>query len=151
MNPNKNKALIERYPFLLPRDWKTDQIPEAYDYSYTMLDDMPDGWRKAFGEELCEAIREELIKAGLLDQYRVIQIKEKYGELVWYDSHGNDTIRRSILRQYTQRSRHVCLECGQPATKRSVGWWIAPWCDTCAKGLPHERFVPISELQLPTK
>lgn len=75
-------------------------MSEDYDYSYTMLDDMPDGWRKAFGEELCEAIREELIKVGLLDQYRIIQIKEKYGELVWYGAHGNETIRKDILRQY---------------------------------------------------
>jgi len=28
-----------------------------------------------------------------------------------------------------------------------IGWWIAPWCDTCAKDLPHERFVAIGEPQ----
>lgn len=45
----ENKALISEFPFLLPRNRWTGNIPDDYDYSYTELDDLPDGWRIAFG------------------------------------------------------------------------------------------------------
>ena len=35
----------------MPRNRWTGEVPEDYDYSYTELDSMPDGWRKAFGEQ----------------------------------------------------------------------------------------------------
>ena len=59
-NKESNQKLIERFPFLMPRNRWTGKVPEDYDYSYTELDSMPDGWRKAFGEQMCEDIREEL-------------------------------------------------------------------------------------------
>ena len=84
-NKESNQKLIERFPFLMPRNRWTGAVPEDYDYSYTELDSMPNGWRKAFGKQMCEDIREELIRAEYLDQYRITQIKEKYGTLCWYD------------------------------------------------------------------
>ncbi len=48
-NKESNQKLIERFPFLIPRNRWTGKVPEDYDYSYTELDSMPDGWRKAFG------------------------------------------------------------------------------------------------------
>ena len=78
-NKESNQKLIERFPFLIPRNRWTGKVPEDYDYSYTELDSMPDGWRKAFGEQMCEDIREELAHAEYLDQYRISQIKVKYG------------------------------------------------------------------------
>ena len=50
-NKESNQKLIERFPFLIPRNRWTGKIPEDYDYSYTELDSMPDGWRKAFGSK----------------------------------------------------------------------------------------------------
>ena len=85
MTKEYNKQLVEKYPFLLPRNRWTGKVSKDYDYSYTELDDMPDGWRKAFGEQMCEEIKQELEEKGLLDQYRISQIKEKYGVLCWYD------------------------------------------------------------------
>lgn len=70
-NKESNQKLIERFPFLIPRNRWTGKIPEDYDYSYTELDSMPDGWRKTFGEQMCEDIREELVRAEYLDQYRI--------------------------------------------------------------------------------
>lgn len=46
-----NKALIEKYPFLVPdygRTYEGTMDPE-YDFEDTVLDWIPDGWRKAFG------------------------------------------------------------------------------------------------------
>lgn len=33
VNKKKNKKLIERYPFLMPHDRLTDEVPEDFDYS----------------------------------------------------------------------------------------------------------------------
>lgn len=81
-----NKALIGEYPFLLPRNRFTDEVPKNYDYSYTELDDLPKGWRINFGEDICKEIKDELVKYEALDSYRITQIKEKFGSLRWYDA-----------------------------------------------------------------
>lgn len=74
----ENKELIKKYPWLLPTDWQGD-TPIGYDYSYTWLDDLPTGWRIAFGDLICEEIQKELEKYNYVDKYGIIQIKEKYG------------------------------------------------------------------------
>lgn len=81
-----NKALLERYPFMEPRNVWTGESIEDYTYSWTLADDIPDGWRVAFGDQMLEELREELIKFNYLNDYRPLQIKEKYGTLRWYDS-----------------------------------------------------------------
>ena len=77
-NIEYNKELCKRYPFLQITDCWTGQPYEDEDYSSTWLDDMPDGWRKAFGKEMLEEIREELIRCDYLNEYRIMQIKEKF-------------------------------------------------------------------------
>lgn len=139
-----NKKLCERFPFLIPTNaWSEkkitdgagfwpgspDSIPE-YDYERTKLDCMPDGWRKAFGEQMCEEIREALIKDDLLYKYLVIDIKEKYGALRWYDRYGNDEAHE-IIKKYFIMSEHTCIDCGETATKRTTDW-ISPYCNKCA-------------------
>lgn len=142
-NQAKNRALIERFPFLMPRNRWTDKIPEDFDYSYTELDAMPDGWQKAFGEQLCEEIRAELVRADYLDKYRITQIKEKYGSLRWYDLGCTKRMLREIIPKYERLSARTCIQCGKPATKISTGW-ISPYCDTCADKIGrYERFIPV--------
>ena len=68
-----NKELIERYPFLQPYNLWDDEPISNSDYSFTMLDEMPSGWRESFGEQLCEELRTVLIKEGLLEKYRVVR------------------------------------------------------------------------------
>lgn len=133
-NIQKNKELVKRYPFLLPRNRWTGEVAEDYDYHYTELDGMPDGWRIAFGEQMCEEIREELLRVNYLNDYRISDIKEKFGSLCWYDFGATEKIHREIIPKYTSLSARTCLKCGKPATKISLGW-ISPWCDECADGL----------------
>lgn len=125
-----NKQLIEKYPFLLPRNRWTGKVPADYDYSYTELDAMPDGWRKAFGEQMCQEIEEELEKYNLQNEYRISQIKEKYGSLCWYDFGCTGKILREIIPTYEKLSKRICIKCGKPATKMTLGW-ISPYCDDC--------------------
>lgn len=81
-----NRDLTSKYPWLIPINrWTGKEIPD-YDYSYTELDDMPEGWRIAFGDQMCEEIHKELLKYNYVDKYKIVQIKEKYGTLRWYDN-----------------------------------------------------------------
>lgn len=130
MEKEYNKQLCEKYPFLLPRNRWTGKVPADYDYSYTEFDDMPDGWRKAFGEKMCEEIKQELEEKGILHQYRISQIKEKYGELCWYDFGCTTKILREIIPKYEKLSTRTCIKCGKPATRITLGW-ISPYCDDC--------------------
>lgn len=125
----QNRDLCSRYPFLLIREG---------DYRFTGLDDLPDGWRIAFGEQLCKELKAELEHSGCLDQYHILQIKEKYGSLRWYD-HGNTAAGHEIVRKYEEISERTCICCGKPATRITTGW-ISPYCDACC---PAEPFVPI--------
>jgi endogenous inhibitor of DNA gyrase (YacG/DUF329 family) len=150
-----NRALCKRYPFLIPTNAWTgkritegagffpddpDEVPE-WDYEHTELDAMPSGWRKAFGEQLCEELKEELIKANGLESYQIIQIKEKFGMLCWYDN-GNTQHGREILDKYEEMSARKCIECGAPATWITTGW-VCPYCDDCC---PNTRgSIPIDE------
>ena len=132
----KNKKLCKRYPFLIVRDWRDEPIG----YEFTYLDDMPTGWRKAFGIKMCEEIRQVLVKANYLNKYRIAQVKEKFGQLRWYDNGVPSSIYeelQDIIYKYEEISERTCICCGRPATKISLGW-ISPFCDECAEKL-NER------------
>jgi len=157
----ENKALCECYPFLIPWNrwsgkriteaqdggyWpgKPDDVPE-YDYEYTEADEMPDGWWIAFGEQMCEEIRDALIEDGDLDRYRVVQIKEKYGALCWYDNGVKINSRvHDIIRKYENISAYTCIVCGKPATKITLGW-ISPFCDDCCLNCGNGKSMAIEE------
>ena len=101
-----NKELLKKYPWLTPtNDWSGKKITDCtgddgeegfwpgnpdkhpdYDYEYTWLDDMSEGWRIAFGDQMVEEIHQELLKYNYIDKYQIVQIKEKFGGLRWYDN-----------------------------------------------------------------
>ena len=129
----ENKKLCERYPFLIPLDGWTGEHIKDYDYEWTYLDDIPEGWKKAFGVQMCEELRNILLEADYLDKYRVVQVKEKYGGLRWYDNGVPKSIynkHRQWEHKYEQLSEKTCIRCGKPGTMMTNGW-ISPWCDEC--------------------
>ena len=130
-NSFKASVLCLRFPFLYPRNRFTDKpchlIPQ-----WTELDAMPSGWRKSFGIDMCKEIKRELKKhKGLLKNYRITQIKEKFGGLRWYDNGAPEKIWREIIPKYEAKSYKTCIECGKPAEYISVGW-VSPYCGNCA-------------------
>lgn len=141
----QNRKLVEAFPFLLPRNRWTDEVVEDYDYTWTELDAMPTGWRNAFGEQICAEIAAILKKANYLDKYRIVQIKEKYGSLRWYDAGVPIEISEeldTLIRFYEILSERTCIVCGAPAT-RITTWLISPYCDNCVS--KDENSVPIKE------
>lgn len=126
-----NRALIGKHPYLMPRNRMTGETDPDYDFSWTEMDLMPDGWRIAFGDELLEKLTAMLREHGALKQYRIADIKEKYGSLRWYDF-GAPAEVTGMLTEYSKASARICGKCGKPAQWISKGW-IAPYCDTCAR------------------
>lgn len=129
-----NKALCDCYPFLIPRHVWTDKIFWLHKpYDYTLAEDFPKGWWKAFGIQLCEELREECIKHDYLHQLRLTQIKEKFGALRVYtngSSRESDIYR--IIDDYSILSENICLICGRPDTYM-LDWhgWFSPYCEDC--------------------
>lgn len=152
MNSNNtidyNKQLCLMFPWLIPHNRWTGEEIEDFDYSWTELDAMPDGWRKAFGEQMCHEIQEVLEETKDKEfEYRILQIKEKWGYLHWYDNGAPKDISdklNTVIKKYEKLSEKTCIKCGAPATKISTGW-ISPWCNKCAENNKREVYTPIEE------
>ena len=138
-----NKQLIEQYPFLMPYNRWTGEPIEDYNYEYIWLDDMPDGWRNAFGLQMCEELKQALLEKGgekLLSKFRILQIKEKFGSLRFYTNWTTPEIDK-IIDKYENISYSTCIRCGAPAKWITKGW-ISPFCDKCK---PDENCVEIEK------
>jgi hypothetical protein len=135
----QNKKLTERYPFLLPRNIFTDAPDDDYDYTYIRgVDELPKGWEKLF-LQMCEDIRNQLIKENKLHSFRFSDIKEKYNRMECYP-HGCSEKIHHILDKYAYMSQFVCAECGKPAQWETHGY-VLSFCDRCYKELNIQSTV----------
>ena len=145
-NIEENKKLVEKFPWLWPSDWNWNPIPaEEYDYSWTVLDEFPIGWKIAFGEQMCEEIQTVLEKYGCVKDFHIDQLKEKFGGMRLYFSGLKEPCYeevQGIIDKYEDISFVTCCECGKPATKISRGW-ICPYCDDCAGKMDRVTFTEI--------
>ena len=153
----QNKALVQKYPWLNPTrsinhgsmfiGADLEEFNKQYDYSYTQLDDMPDGWNYSFGEQMCEEILQALIKNNINpNDYHVIQVKEKYGTLRWYDSGGCKDID-DIIDKYEEISEKICQSCGKKKAKYMTNGWIGFFCEDCVEGLEGKNYRKIENYE----
>lgn len=128
----KNWILCGKYPFLIPRyDW-SGEIVKDYDYTSTYLDDIPVGWKIAFGEMMCEEIKQELIRCDYLDEFRIVQAKEKFGGLRIYTNGEPVGCKvQQIIDKYSALSENICVICGKPDVPITKNGWISPYCKKC--------------------
>ncbi len=70
-----NIELIKKYPWLQIRNVCTNM---KLDTEFTWLDDLPEGWRKAFGLQIIEELDQILKKVNYQTEYQIVQIKEKW-------------------------------------------------------------------------
>lgn len=128
----RNKRLCKQYPWLVPRNRWTGEISWIKQpYDHTELDDMADGWRKAFGDIWCEEMHKALVECNFVDGFRIEQMKEKFGELRCYVNNYAPPIDH-IINAFKVISRHVCVKCGQldvPVINH-YGWYF-PLCKKC--------------------
>lgn len=127
-----NKAMKRLYPWLIMRNVWNDEVIDSDDDTIE-LDLMPKGWRYAFGDEMCEEIDKVLKKANYQNDYRILEIKEKYGSLRWYTNSIPEKIFKEhdkIIQKYEKLSEHTCIICGENGKMTNHGW-LMPLCKDC--------------------
>lgn len=117
-----NEEMIAKYPFLRVMNLYTGKPIKGDNWD----SELPIGWRNSFIESMCAEIA-----AVAPANYTVLQIKEKFGCLRWYDVNGNDETD-AIIQKYEDISEHTCIKCGKPATMMQVNGWYIPLCKECA-------------------
>lgn len=105
--------------------------------SYTELDAMPKGWKKSFGIQMCKELKKELTKSNFLYDFRIMQLKEKWGGMELYCNYYSSEIS-DIIKKYNHISYYTCCICGEPAHYLSKGW-ICPYCRIHAPEGSFER------------
>ena len=94
------------------------------------LCEVPRGWIHILINPMCEEIQAALTSHGHLDQYHVWQIKEKYGELRWYDDNSDFDYIQDIVSKYIELSKITCALCGRQ-TSPAKHMWDVPLCERC--------------------
>lgn len=119
------QTLKSKYPWLV--SWEDEK-----DFGL-WTDYMPRGWQIAFADQLIEDLALALEKDGIRpEEYVIIDVKEKFGGLRWYDNGGANV--EQVLDFYEVKSQLTCCECGEPAEWYSLGW-ICPYCTKCESKL----------------
>lgn len=128
-----NQLLCEKHPWLLPYNAYSGKLPKDYNYEYTWLDELEEGWRVAFGDQLIEDIQAalDMLPLEIRNNFRILQIKEKYAMLRIYTSPTPVAIHE-VIGKYEELSKWICGRCGKRATRISTGWYY-PFCDDCLK------------------
>ena len=106
------------------------ELENKYDFlkKYNYLECLPTGWVLCFGKLFCEDLAVAIDVDGIKN-YQVLQAKEKFGELRWYDN-GGETVQK-VIDDYAHLSRHVCIVCGQMYVPIIDDGWVSPSCQDC--------------------
>ena len=119
----EENEIVEKYPFLKITNGQS---------KFPMIDlELPDGWIKLF-YQMCDDLKEQLIKENLLDSFRIIQAKEKYNYLRVYTNTDCSNEVLVILRKYENMSHFICSQCGKPADVETQGYFLS-FCEACYK------------------
>lgn len=117
MGRNRNRELIAEYPWL-----------DIGNEPLTLLHMLPIGWSGLI-LDMCKEIKEELVKHDLVSKYEVIEAKEKWYGLSWYDGLSDFSPMPSaitdIVCKYEMLSREICMMCGRLKPKDQL------LCDVC--------------------
>ena len=133
-----NKKLIDEYPWLCPERTDDGKVADYYDYSYTELDFLPQGWRD-MALDYCKDLKTLLDDHGLTDVYALSEVKEKWGALCWYDYLLDFRCEMpwditALNYDYFDRSKRTCPICGAEKCVEQQ------FCDGCIKDREDERF-----------
>lgn len=142
-----NKKLCKEYPFLIPRNCWTDKVDKDWNYEYTELDSVPNGWRK-LALKLFRDIRHLLVESNYLYKFRIMEIKEKYGQLRIYTNGIPVSVSNKVydlINKAERDSEYICICCGRAAKMCSFMGWYSPYCKGCMKYVHEHYFDRISK------
>lgn len=103
--------------------------PQPLDSSKTNMDYgfmVEDGWIPLIHETMVKI--SDIVKRDNLTDFRIISVKQKFGELGIYTIGANDEIRALIIEAH-QKSKNICEKCGKPADIVDGGRWVQTLCD----------------------
>ena len=126
--------LIEQFPWLNPReDWSNDYIEfEDEEDIWTELDNLPEGWKEGFLEEMLYEIDEVLNEYDCVETYRVVRAENRMGLFKWdhtgYDLEAKEQLD-AIVKTYKQAALETCIECGMRGKAYQVDGEIVVACD----------------------
>ncbi|MGV8920800.1 MAG: hypothetical protein ACOH2R_23970 [Pseudomonas sp.] len=122
MSPDLEKQLIERYPNIFSID-KDGESRLALRHGI----ECDDGWYQLI-DTLCGCIQQH-IDTYNLEQFKVTQVKEKFAELRFYYSYGDERIL-GMVELATALSARICPVCGNPGKKIKTNEnWLITRCD----------------------
>lgn len=79
----------------------------------------------------------KIVKDQKIDNFKIVQIKEKFGGLRVYCNFYTDDIDEVIDRMEEEIST-ICQLCGSPEGKLREDGWMVVKCDTCAAKSPYD-------------
>ena len=109
---------------------------ESEDTLRALLERIPDGWGRWIQ---CGAgwypilVRLEERLGGIDPDYRVLQIKEKFGTLRFYLAGRHDELGKAAVTEAEAESARTCELCGGPGYLRTRNSWLRTVCDDCAQ------------------
>jgi hypothetical protein len=125
--------LIDEFKWLSPReDWSDEHIEFSEGEHWTELDNLPDGWKEGFLEEMLYEIDEVLNNYECYDEYRVLEADVRAGQLKWV--HAGFPLEAkeeldAIVKTYKKASLETCMECGMRGKAYLVNGDIIVRCD----------------------
>jgi len=126
--------LIEQFPWLNPReDWSNDYLQfDDEEDTWTELDDLPEGWKEGFLEDMLTEIDEVLNEYDCVETYRVIAAANRGGIFKWehagFVPEAREDLNR-IIKLYKKVANETCMECGMRAKSYQVDGDIIVACD----------------------
>lgn len=130
-----NKSLCYIMPFLVPI-MSDGNPPNGYNYEFTWLDEVPEGWRELFLEK-CVKLSDILDYDYSENEFRILEIKEKYGELRIYYT-GAECVSKEIdelFEEVRMISKYTCVVCGDQYETSFSKKFGVPMCASCQENL----------------
>ena len=147
MNEANTKYLLDKFKFFGYEEWKDDKKALHYTLMPFGLEVL-DGWFELI-KQLCLHIENVFHNARENAKYqdpptpyignehfRVIQVKEKYGSLRFYDTGAPGREGERIdgaISLATQMSHHICEVCGNKGQTYRAYMWYLTRCEECFK------------------
>jgi len=122
VNDESDKKQIIKYPELFGTNLDATKTSIVYGF------EIGPGWKKVVNDGL-EKLSKEVKSKGIND-FRIVQIKEKFGELRIYTNWSTDELD-TILEDLETTCITTCEKCGSDQGKFRGDGWLRVTCDNC--------------------
>lgn len=123
----KNFFFLLKYPFMaVHNSWSGRRLSSLH----TMYEDIPAGWRFAFGRKFLTELRTAWIASSRPRNFYFVSIKTKDGKLEMYYAGATQSLR-TIITKYRHLSQYYCEICGDFSEYLTNDTHPAYLCESC--------------------